>query len=121
MCSKAKKCVEWFAMIALYIYSLLTLYYSFTMIFLSMLFPFVINSTPHSIDYAFSLGGMVAGFSHYILALGCMSATKRMITISNYCAKLLPLYNIVKTWKKNYRVFLLIVQLTQITYGMALR
>lgn len=121
MCINANKCVECFATIALYIYSFLTLYYSVTMIFLSIAFPFAVNSKPRSMDYAFSFCGFIAGFSHYILALACMSATKRMVTITDYCARLLPLYNIIKKWEKNTRTFLLIVWLTQVSYGMALR
>jgi hypothetical protein len=72
-----KKLAEWFAVISITIYSLLTLTYVFMQISLSLAQSLYVNKTIQ--DKYLAVWGVLVGVVLYVLALACLTATVRLV------------------------------------------
>ena len=81
MCLKCRKGLEFTSMIVLYIYSITTMGYVIAEFCLSILMLILINDD--MIEIAMGTQGILLSTVHYFLALACMTATVRMVQISD--------------------------------------
>jgi hypothetical protein len=123
MCLCCRKLVEWFAMIAAVIYSLLTLSYVLCILLLSLSMPIIVR-TQLSYDLGLLCFSMFSCLLLYVQALALLTATERLtsvmtLVVTRYLP--FPLYEWVKAMRKGARIGLQIGFIVQIQYSMAFR
>ena len=115
MCQVIKKLLEWFVMLNLTIYSILTLTYVF--VHTILISGVIYYAHEWAADYLVLIFGIVVSSVMYVQSLACLTATERMITIADNIVKFLkhvPVYDWVKGLRRKHRVYLIFGQMIQI-------
>lgn len=81
MCICCRKLIEWFAMIAASIYSLLTLAYVLSTLFLGVILVPIMIRTEIIYDLSLSLLALLTTILLYVQALALLTATERLVEI----------------------------------------
>ena len=123
MCLCCRKLVEWFAMIAAVIYSLLTLSYVLCILLLSLTMPLIVR-TQLSYDLSLLCLSLFTCLLLYVQALALLTATERLTSVMTLIVTRylpLPLFDRVKAMRKGARIGLQIGFIVQIQYSMAFK
>ena len=119
MCKVIKKLLEWFAMLNLTIYSILTLSYVIAHTFLISAVLYYAHGS--IVDILSFILGIIVSSVFYIQVLACLTATDRMVSISDNIVKVfkcVPFYTWVRGLKRKHRVYLIFGHMFQIQYSM---
>ena len=84
-CRVIKKGIEWFGMIVLWVYSVVTICYIICQLLLSITYLYLLikGDTASIIDYGFLALGLIVAGCLYIVSLACLTATERMVGVAD--------------------------------------